>query len=246
MRGVPRWLRRMPISVETGRACRAVYMRTMVLPKVRRAGGRRTALASYPRSGNTWMRSLVEAATGEQMGSKYDDRMMSRNREGIAIKTHGLDRYAYTDAIHIIRNPFDAVWSHFNWKNTYQKPESWESFCPRAIKNWDDHTRHWLAATMPTVFVRFEDLRTEPEAELGRVLEFLGCPVDKPALASAVEACGIEKLREANKDESGQFFRAGAVGKGIEHFTDEDRAMTLRVCEESMRRVGYGEIADRA
>ncbi|MEA5596130.1 hypothetical protein [Rivularia sp. UHCC 0363] len=78
----------------------------------------RIALASFPRSGNTWFRFLIEESTGVKTGSIYDDRVMTRGLEGIVIKTttHQLDSSRYTKAIHIIRNPFDAIESYYSWK----------------------------------------------------------------------------------------------------------------------------------
>ncbi|MBZ0172867.1 MAG: sulfotransferase domain-containing protein [Phycisphaerales bacterium] len=204
-------------------------------------------LASYPKSGNTWMRSLLEAATGEQLGSKYNDKVMRREREGIAIKTHGSDSFAYTDAIHIVRNPFDAIWSFYKWSNEFRGQHvEWERFCPSAATQWDRHTRHWLSVGVPTVFLSFEDLRAEPVRELSRVIEFLGRDVSDERLAEAVEACGIDKLRKANADAAGKFFRGGSIGKGLEHFDAPARELVLRVTGETMRRVGYGELADHA
>lgn len=69
----------------------------------------RIALASFPRSGNTWVRFLLENATGQPCGSLYRDRVMPRGEDGIAIKTHELDSSRYARAIHLVRNPFDAI-----------------------------------------------------------------------------------------------------------------------------------------
>ncbi|XP_055956904.1 WSCD family member GA21586-like, partial [Patella vulgata] len=57
-----------------------------------------TALASYPGSGNSWTRHLLQKST--------------------VIKTHGTkkDRIAYQRAVLLMRNPFEAQWSLFNLK----------------------------------------------------------------------------------------------------------------------------------
>lgn len=79
----------------------------------RMMGKKRIALASFPRSGNTWLRFMIEEATGKQSGSLYNDKVLPRGGEGIVIKTHELDSYRYTHAIHLVRNPFCAIESHF-------------------------------------------------------------------------------------------------------------------------------------
>lgn len=102
-------------------------------PKLFRAG--RTVLASYPRSGNTLLRSLLEATTGIVTGSDTrPDRTLSlalADRhdlvgEGVIspsqtpiVKTHWPERIGYRKyeahrVILLVRNPFDAIDSYWN------------------------------------------------------------------------------------------------------------------------------------
>ena len=75
------------------------------------------ALASFPGSGNSWVRELLETATGVYTGSIYCDKSYIANGmigEGVqtnnvlVIKTHG-SKLQVKKAICIIRNPFDAI-----------------------------------------------------------------------------------------------------------------------------------------
>lgn len=70
-----------------------------VLKLIDSPGGPLTALASRPGSGNTWVRHLLQLATGIQTGSIFNELRLKRNGfpgEGItdgsvvAIKTHNL------------------------------------------------------------------------------------------------------------------------------------------------------------
>lgn len=95
-----------------------------------RENGKRVALASFPGSGSTWSRTLLEQATGIYTGAIYCDKNLKR--EGfvgefitsgnvIVIKTHqhlvnisNPDRkhaVPFDGAIFIIRNVLDAVFS---------------------------------------------------------------------------------------------------------------------------------------
>mmetsp|Transcript_23706 Transcript_23706/g.37864 ORF Transcript_23706/g.37864 Transcript_23706/m.37864 type:complete len:414 (-) Transcript_23706:2276-3517(-) len=93
----------------------------------------RVALASYPRSGNSLLRSLIERLTGVFTGSDGDPRRELNKQlvekgmygEGIvddsvfAIKTHFPERvgrcaFKVGRGIVIVRNPFDAMVSYFN------------------------------------------------------------------------------------------------------------------------------------
>lgn len=100
-------------------------------------------LASYPSSGNTWLRYLIEGITGYYTGSMYNDIMLRKKGfygEGIpadsgmvlTVKTHGHTtgegahvarekqvmynhhREVNNTAILLIRNPFKAIIGHRN------------------------------------------------------------------------------------------------------------------------------------
>lgn len=95
--------------------------------------GLKVALASYPRCGNSLLRSLLEKLTGIVTGSDSDERRalirqlkaMGFEGEGVtdgsvlAVKTHfperlGRSSFAATKVVVLVRNPFDAIVSYFN------------------------------------------------------------------------------------------------------------------------------------
>ena len=93
-----------------------------------------TALVSFPGSGNTWMRYLIEQATGVFTGSIYCDKALKMVHPGehivtgnvIVVKTHQAEatlvpisqemfgKAHYNQAIFLIRNPYDALLSEAN------------------------------------------------------------------------------------------------------------------------------------
>ena len=86
------------------------------------------ALASFPGSGNSWVRQLLEASTGIYTGAVYCDSSYIkagmigegvRTNNVIAVKAHQDPLLASklmenNKAIYIIRNPFDAILSEYN------------------------------------------------------------------------------------------------------------------------------------
>eukprot|EP00521_Asterionellopsis_glacialis_P013332 CAMPEP_0195306868 /NCGR_PEP_ID=MMETSP0707-20130614/37422_1 /TAXON_ID=33640 /ORGANISM="Asterionellopsis glacialis, Strain CCMP134" /LENGTH=432 /DNA_ID=CAMNT_0040371099 /DNA_START=480 /DNA_END=1778 /DNA_ORIENTATION=+ len=106
---------------------------------------RMTVLASYPRSGNTLMRTLIERTTGIVTGSDTrPDRNLSKalarqhnlvgegvvdkNQVGV-VKTHFPERKGYKTykahrAIVLVRNPFDAIDSYWNLCTTNTHTET--------------------------------------------------------------------------------------------------------------------------
>ena len=105
------------------------------------------ALVSYPGSGNTWIRYLVEAATGVFTGSIFNDKSILRaghygeardyrdgttilqkthhralyvsqyKNYGLAWRRHHVQQFSGRGVL-VIRNPYKAILSYWNFKNT--------------------------------------------------------------------------------------------------------------------------------
>ncbi|WAR00788.1 WSCD-like protein [Mya arenaria] len=84
-----------------------------------------TALVSFPGSGNTWVRHLLQQLTGIGTGSVYCDPMLHASgfpfecarqfERTIAVKTHDLEhKVQFERAVLVIRNPYDTLLSYFN------------------------------------------------------------------------------------------------------------------------------------
>ncbi|HEY0552555.1 MAG TPA: sulfotransferase domain-containing protein [Verrucomicrobiae bacterium] len=203
----------------------------------------RTALASFPRSGNTWVRFLLEKAVGELCGSIYKDRIMPRGAEGIAIKTHALDSAEYDRAIYIVRNPLDVIESYFFWKKDVARKEvNWADNVRVATAEWRDHAKHWLAAKCPVHRVRYEDLKARPAQELTGILHWLGYETAPEQINTAVAAGNIENMRELNQELGDKFFRRGEVGKSSSSFSPEELAYVRCELREWIETFGYGDL----
>lgn len=93
--------------------------------------GKKVALASFPGSGSTWSRTLLEQATGVFTGAIYCDKSLKAEgflgeyittRNVIAIKTHSprVTKIQYDAAILIVRNLADALKSEINRKSSHR------------------------------------------------------------------------------------------------------------------------------
>ena len=220
---------------------------------LRARGRQRIALASFPRSGNTWFRFLLENATGEQTGTlgARAARILPRGRDGLVIKTHQRDAYRYTHAIHLVRNPFDVIDSYYDWKAScgwrWKHGETdWESFVKLVVPLWSRHTRHWLNAS-PRVFrVRYEDCLSDPTREFRKLLDWLGRPTSDDALEKAIRASSFDELKRKSADsEMGKkFFRRGTAAKGIDRFSPEQRRWVLTHARREIEACGYERLLD--
>ena len=179
------------------------------------------ALASYPGSGNTWIRYLIEAATGIYTGSIFKDKSIikaghhgeARNfKDGSTIlqKTHHraiyIERYAHYGVnwrtrhirdfggrgVVVIRNPYKAILSYWNFKNTqsHTKTISAKTFHSRefrdfvvvGIERWLEVVSDWLNLSKDVYFIFYEDLADAPTAEIRKLLKYLRFEVNEGRL----------------------------------------------------------------
>ncbi|GAA5902422.1 hypothetical protein JCM6882_002748 [Rhodosporidiobolus microsporus] len=104
----------------------------------------RTGFVSFPRSGNSYLRSLIERATGYQTSSVYCDLVLVQkfagecdHQQNFFIKTHwpalddmpGMEKYyrEFDQVVHVIRNPLDAIISWWHYDNAPRTEEGWQN-----------------------------------------------------------------------------------------------------------------------
>ena len=194
-------------------------------------------LLSFPGSGNTWTRLLIEVATGVYTGDVYTDHSLksvfagekSCGKRVSVVKLHPQDMNisigdgrvyhtlpgakcqrigtTYFDkALIIHRNPFYAFWSEYQRggnrdRHTKGIPEEsfkWKLWREYAVdyanqfkQSWDEKYLHiFNTFRKDKIFVAsYERLTSDgtdtKEAELGKIVEFLGFPIDKDRLKCA-------------------------------------------------------------
>lgn len=161
-----------------------------------------TLLVSYPRSGNTFLRSLLESITGVVTCSDTrPDRTLSLALaekhdlvgEGLCrppiCKTHwperiGCQRYMAQRAILVVRNPWDVIDSYWNLNltNTHtekvtdeiynQFQDFFAELAANEMKVWLDFHNFWFSTSIPLLVIRYEDLILNPRPEMEKILQF--------------------------------------------------------------------------
>jgi hypothetical protein len=183
-----------------------------------------TALVSFPRSGNTWLRTLVEKSTGYGTSSIYCDESLRLFRAEcnqsnlFLIKTHSIEAYVmiqkrqryYDQFIYLVRNPFDAILSYYQYdltKNHTTKlisakkanSSSINTVFPllpiETVKPMVDNClklfHAWQKNEIPHMIVRYEDLKESPEIVLKYIKRFI--------VPLTMENDDNSKNRESNK-----------------------------------------------
>jgi hypothetical protein len=184
-------------------------------------------VASYPKSGSTWVRFvLFEMLSGLPAGFKATNQLMTRigqhtkglrllPGEGRLIGTHEQYRKDYKRAIYVVRDARDVLLSEFAFLKALDYfrgdlDEFISTFlftCGSAYGYgpWQQHVPSWLdspiAGKESLLLVRYEDLRQDPLPWFVRMAEFLGVDVDVEKIKLAVENNSIEKMREKENKE---------------------------------------------
>ena len=177
-------------------------------------------VASYPRSGSTWLRFLLsELLTDDSAGFDQVNRMIpdvGSHRRCPAllpggrrlIKTHEAYRSVYQKAVYIVRDVRDVVLSEFDYENSRRRiAEDFDTFLMLSLKDnvngygsWQEHLLSWvdspLGGTGRLLVIRFEELRAQTEETLAAVAAFLGVAADRSAIRRAIAGNSLQRMRE--------------------------------------------------
>lgn len=210
-------------------------------------------IVSYPRSGNTWVRLLLEQSLGFETKSAYiadrrgqivgmfGDGYLTGCQEVELIKTHATSLPGNDDVIYILRDGRDAVASYWYYLGDWErKPAgSFSEFLqllPSSGNWWAFHVYLWLEAEHPhrILLVRYEDLCKDQEHELGRILGFLGLEPIR-AFSDYAAKISFENLHARFPT----YFRSGRIGAWRETFSPEDEEFFLKHDLGYLTRLGY-------
>jgi len=176
-------------------------------------------LASYPRSGNTWLRfALGEALSGKSIHFDNVDDVIPElkwHRRGMPlfadggrlIKTHEPWRKEYRKAIYIVRDGRDCALSQYARSTQLQIVEpDLDEFLLMFLEgrvhgygSWAPHIRAWLNSPLARsgnlLVVKFEDLRRNPEESLTRMVQFAGAPKSAEEIRAALANNSVDQMR---------------------------------------------------
>lgn len=214
-------------------------------------------LASFERSGNTWLRFvLMEVFTQgkaeflnvnrvlPEMGTQETAQKVLPNG-GRLIKTHEQYRPEYKRAIYLMRDLRDVMFS--NWARDkemgfaqhFDQGRGFDDYLEAFLKgkvnkygSWQAHVNSWLDCPLARngnlLVVRYEDLRKDTESGLTEMLEFMGVNADREQVRKAIENNSLRAMRE--KEEKAK--KSGAVlGKGTllrKHSVEKEDARFVR------------------
>jgi len=181
-------------------------------------------LASYPRSGSTWLRFILfEILTGKDAGFQGLEKWLpevSAHRGvppilpggGRLIKTHEKYRKDYGRAVFLVRDVRDVLLYIYvgsvqlGTTSLVSGGDDLDSFLLSFLQgkalqvgSWQEHTRSWLESPLANngnlMVVRYEDLRQNPEQIVGQMLQFIGITPDVRMIRKAIENNTLQQMR---------------------------------------------------
>lgn len=211
-------------------------------------------IASYPRSGNTLLRTILNRCFGAKSYSIYDsieseemspvvghvplgmlrDDFLFQARassETFFIKTHLYPPDEHEKAIYVFRDGRAALSSYRNYCRDIEKRSVPLECMVLGIYpkiHWSKHVEAWLARSS-ILPLRFEDLATPSRETLERISVFLGLPILRSFDLT------FDSLHAIHP----RFFRAGHNNGGIAEVERECPALFWRTHGELMQRLAY-------
>lgn len=181
-------------------------------------------VASYPRSGNTWLRFLLtRILTGQsagfdnvnqviaEIGIHHNARMLLPGA-GRLIKTHELYRPCYKRAIYLVRDVRDVLLSQYSrekelglvwWTDFDGYISDFLQGTVNGFGPWQEHLPCWLDSPLARrgdmLVVPFEQMRRNTQEKLEQVLDFLGFQVHPEIIAEAIADNSLERMRAREK-----------------------------------------------
>jgi hypothetical protein len=210
-------------------------------------------LASYPRSGNSFFRNVCRTVYGMEVYSIYpekkayatadDLKRMADSNEMHLVKTHEMPQDT-RPAIYLVRDGRDALVSltWFNLANPDEpNPQIGKEQFQEALKKqilsksyggWSANVLAWSRRKEQTAILKFEELVSQPEQSIPRVLEEL----DFKNLASTGKSVPtFDRLHNSNP----HLFRKGKVGGWKADMTDELHKLFWKKHGAAMDAIGY-------
>lgn len=177
-------------------------------------------VASYPRSGSTWLRfMLFEILT--QKEAEFDDvnrhiPVVGGQRDAVAllpnqgrlIRTEEAFRPDYRRAIYIVRDGRDVALSEY----AYQKAQDWidcsfNDYLKMFVNgnaspygSWEEHARSWIESPLNArgdlMLVSYRELKQKCEPTLTRIAEFLKVRVPAQVIQNAIQNNNLQNMRK--------------------------------------------------
>ena len=216
-------------------------------------------IASYPRSGNTLVRTILKHCFGQRTYSIYDDRhdigahaatssaighanmgaeaheFLAQARvckEPVFVKSHELPD-DNCKAIYVIREGLSTCVSYSSYLSRFAEPATFADVTLGAVNfgSWSAHFKAWLERPADLLVLRYESLVDSLDESLAAIETFLGTPAVSRELPTFAE---LHAMNPA-------FFRSGSNAKNALSATPSEQLLFEMLHGRVNRELGYSQ-----
>lgn len=209
---------------------------------------------------------LLRPSIFRYYSSRFDDFLFVKAHDAYTYLPDGSPLFptnASFGVIYLVRNPLDVAvsWAFHNGKTTekadktintpllvnHKKDKHYEQLRQQLL-SWRDHYKSWTQQkNIPTLVLRYEDMKQQPLETFGRAVRFLGWEYSDEAIGAAIEKSSFKNLQqqEGEKDfkerlkSQKRFFRKGQIGDWKNHLSHEQARRILQCNQAEMVELGY-------
>jgi len=232
-------------------------------------------LMNHPRSGSSWTRCLVTSYARQSpitpelaaetvpgvIRTGLQPPVMPKTPHTVLIRSHAPYEKIPARVIYLMRDGRDALLSFYALRRKTDPPSSWVhsatpgEFFLRNTKYgpWHEHVLGWLNgleswSSDRYLVVKYEDLTRDPITHLGKMVEFLGLPVDRDRLEQAVAWNTKESLAQIDEEGGGGVLAFPGMTKTgwASALSAEELAQYEELAGEALRRGGYPLATEQA
>lgn len=197
-------------------------------------------IVSFPRSGNTWLRTIlanlidptVETDPLRRLAlipgvSIRTARRINALGSPRLLKSHATYLGRLPRALYLVRDGRDALVSLYHMRIVrpgHAERVSFADFCRRYFRGdlgerWDEHVLSWMkegAREMGDALrvLKFEDLKAEVPGRVAEVTAFFGIESSREEIAGAVGKASLERLRETERARLGDLAPERSLYRG--------------------------------
>jgi hypothetical protein len=175
-------------------------------------------IASYPRSGNTWLRFILYDVLSNSSPEfeTINQLIPDVGRQGGVkpligagrlIKTHEPYRREYKRAVYLVRDARDVLISQYvRHRETGATEDNLDRYLETfflgkvdGYGSWQRHVDSWLDSRLAKngnlLVLRFEDMRRNPEDTVMQILDFLRLRIERGRVRTAIANNTVEQMR---------------------------------------------------
>lgn len=233
------------------------------------SGMRTDRIVAYPRSGSTWLRTMIVNVLDPSAQSNPD--IFNRVIPAVSLTrlplvwgrpkprllmTHGLYFGGHKKTLYVIRDGRDSIMSFFRFTTTRVGTDiefsKWLDFYLKGYygPRWDQHVKSWLTCGREELgsalmLVRYEEMRSDAASVLRRVCDYVGIGYSDESINYAVKMSGVEIMRGWERKTVGEIanknasFYRGGNREWESVPSREDKEKILAVSDEMMCLAGY-------